>query len=183
MDKYDRVALKGVEAITPILEKVACDGQVRTVAGSTMEQDLQNHGVDLLLWDTKDNLLTIEVKASGPDNTNNKTVFIETITDIVHPRLGWLHKLQVDLLAHVNIAYGMARLLRWAKFKRWFDQNIEEYRKSAIIQIDSRKSAVGYWVPWKDIALGIGRPNFGTYDLRDPDMWQGKLRDMGLIEV
>jgi hypothetical protein len=180
MDKYDRIAARGIDAVLPVLEKISCDGIVKTVKGSAIEKNLQALGADLCLWDKKDNFITIEVKASGPDNPNIKNLFVETITDIVHPRLGWLHKLQVDLFVHVSLSRNLARIFRWANFKTWLDQNIEKYRKTAVIQIDDRKSSVGYWISWRDIAFGVTRNHFGTYDLNRPETWEEKLHDMKL---
>lgn len=177
MDRYDRIGNQGVAAIIPLLEKISYDGRVMPIEGSSLEKDLQGSGVDLVLWQSERRLLTIEIKTS---KASDKDLFIEGITDIKIPRKGWLHRLRIDLFVHVSLATNRARLLRWGSFKTWFEDNFETYRSKAVFQVDTKKTAVGYWVPWRDIAYGLGQGDFGTYDLNDPNMWNPKLITMGL---
>lgn len=177
MDKFDRIGARGIDEIMPLLETIAHDGIVRTVAGSSLETDLQRVGVDLVLWQDEHQLLTLEVKtseASKPD------FFVETVTDIITARPGWLHKLRIDWFAHVSLASHYARLFRWTEFKAWFNEEFKSYRKKAVFQIDYKKTAVGLWIPWEIVEMGLGKKHFGLFDLGRPDMWNDKLIDMNL---
>jgi hypothetical protein len=175
MDKYDRIGNSGVRAAIPILKSIADDGRILTVDGSDLEKDLQALGIDLVFWNNH-NLKTVEVKTS---KRGSEDLFIELITDVSTPRLGWLHTIKPDLFIHVSLDKGIARIFHWRQFKFWFDQNFELYRKQTVLQVDDRKTAVGVWVPWRDIAFGVTKEYFGTFFLKRPELWQQKLSDIG----
>lgn len=177
MDKFDRIALTGVQAVTPVLQRIALNNKLISPDGSTSERKLQMLGMDLAFINQQGQFVTCEVKTSNQDTTN---MFVELISNVVNPTFGWLFNIQPDLLIYVNIVKSLAVLMKWIPFKAWTETYIEDHRNNLLIQADDRKSAVGIWIPLKEIAYGIGKDNFGSYHLGQPEEWQGKFRDMML---
>ena len=178
MDKYDRTGLAGIEALKPILQQISNNQQIIFPNGSASDKKLQHLGMDVGFINHQGQLMTIEVKTVNSENTH---IFVELITDIVHPRMGWFYRIEVDLLAYINLASNFAILMKWIPAKSWIETYIENNRKKLFIQMDERKSAVGMWIPLQELAHGIDRNNFGTFNLGQPELWQGTFSNLSLV--
>jgi hypothetical protein len=180
--QYCEIGDKAIEIGKPLLQRIAFDGEVREPKGSNLEVKLQRVGADILLWDTPDHMLSIEVKGAedNPDKPY-KSMFVETIADSRMGEIGWFPQISPDYLFWIYTNSKISRLIRWEPFKSWYLENCRNYKTAHQTAYDTSKDTIGTLIPWKDIAWGIGYQNFGSIYLDQPETWDTKLQNMGLL--
>lgn len=176
MGRTNIVGEQAIIAVTPLLEAIASNGMVIGNQGSVISKDLQLKGVDLMLW-RDDRLICFEVKGTSKDKPEYEKAFIEVVQDTRTCSPGWAYLIDIDYLLWVYLRTQKAYMFKWVEFKTWFEANLHSY---PTYHLQNKKwDTIGILIPWRDISQGLGKTNFGEFDLNEPWKWVIPLKHMG----
>lgn len=140
-----KVGQKGEELIKNYLRQ---NTKIQDIQDVSNNPTYQKDDIDLVVTFTNGKTGTIEVKT---DRYTSGNIFYETVSNKEYGVPGCMVKSKADFLFYYFTETRELYIMDFAKYKNWFDNNIHNFRKKELKNIDRKRTStytsIGYTIP------------------------------------